>query len=117
MRMWMVDPIILCRKHLFGEHVEIHMFIGAVDRGYSVKGYLEKGLLEVHSLYSRHEELAREMKRRNYRHNSEIDGKWKQVEELGSIDREKNLKRLIDRCSRCRERYKKHVRSIRAFSS
>lgn len=103
--MWMVDPIIMCREHLLGEHAEIHMFVGAIDRGSSVRRYLEKGLLEVHSLYGRHEELVREMKRRNYRHKSEIDEKWKQAERLGSIDRPKNLKRLINRCSRCRERY------------
>jgi len=105
MRMWMVNPKIMCRQHLLGEHAEIHMFVGAIDRGYSVKGYLERGLLEVHNLYERHKELVREMKRRKYRHNSEIDKKWKQAEKLGSIDREKSFKQLINRCSRCRERY------------
>ena len=103
----MVDPRIMCRQHLLGEHVEIHMFTGIIDRGYSVKGYLEKGLLEVHNLYKRHEELVREMKRRNYRHNSEIDKKWKHAEQLGSIDKEKNLRQLLDRCSRCRERHER----------
>ncbi len=107
MRMWMVDPRILCRHHLLGEHAEIHMFIGTISRGNSVKGYLEKGLLEVHSLYNRHDELVREMKRRNYRHNSEISKKWKQARMLGSINRKKNLKQLIKRCSRCRERYER----------
>ena len=105
MRMWMVDPTIMCREHLLGEHAEIHMFVGAIDHGSSVRGYLEKDLLEVHSLYDRHEELVREMKRRNYRHNSEIDEKWKKAERLGSIDRQKNLKQLINRCPKCGERY------------
>lgn len=103
----MVDPEIMCRQHLLGEHAEIHMFVGTINRGRSVKGYLQKGLLEVHSLYNRHEELVGEMKRRNYKHNSEIDKKWKQAEMSGSIDRKKNLKQLIDRCSRCRERYER----------
>ncbi len=101
----MVNPRIMCRQHLLGEHAEIHMFVGAIDRGYSVKGYLEEGLLEVHNLYKRHEELVREMKRRKYRHCSKIDKKWKQAEQLGSIDKKNNLRRLLDRCSRCRERY------------
>ena len=103
----MVDPRFMCRQHLLGEHAEIHMFVGAMDRGYSVRGYLEKGLLEVHSLYSRHEELVREMRKRNYRHNSEVSGKWKLVEQLGAIDKAENLRRLLGRCSRCRERYKR----------
>lgn len=101
----MIDPRIMCRQHLLGEHAEIHMLIGAIDRGFSVKGYLDKGLLEVHNLFNRHEELVREMKRRGYKHSSEIDKKWKQAERLGFIDKEKNLKQLIDRCSRCRQRY------------
>jgi hypothetical protein len=26
MMMWMIDPVLLCRKHLLGEHGEIHKF-------------------------------------------------------------------------------------------
>jgi hypothetical protein len=103
----MVDPRIMCRQHLLGEHAEIHMFIGTISRGYSVEGYLEKGLLEIHSLYDRHDELVIEMKRRNYKHNSTISKKWKQARILGSIYKYKSLKQLIIRCSRCRERYER----------
>lgn len=105
MRMWMVNPKIMCRLHLLGEHAEIHMFVGAINRGYSVKGYLTKGLLEIQSLYKRHEELVKEMKRRGYKHRSEIDEIWKHAERLGVVDKEKNLRQLIDRCSSCRQRY------------
>ena len=103
----MVDPRIMCRQHLLGEHAEIHMFIGTIDRGNSVKGYLDKGLLEIHSLYERHNALVKEMKRRNYRHYSETGEKWKHAGILGSIDKEKNLEQLISRCSRCRKRYER----------
>jgi hypothetical protein len=99
--MWMVNPRIMCREHLLGEHVEIHMFIGSINRGKSVKRYLEKGLLEVHSLYNRHEDLIEEMKRRGYYHNSEVNEKWKFAEKVGVIDREKNLDELKSRCSKC----------------
>ena len=30
MRMWGVDPKQMCRQHLLGEHVELHMQAGAV---------------------------------------------------------------------------------------
>ena len=103
--MWMVNPRIMCRQHLLGEHVEIHMFIGAISRGQSLKGYLQKGLLEVHSLYDRHEELVEEMKRRGYKHCSDLDEKWRTVERSGSIYRSKNLSELVRRCSRCKRRY------------
>ena len=101
----MVNPTIMCREHLLGEHAEIHMFVGTIDRGRSIRGYVERGLLEVHSLFNRHEELVQEMKRRNCRHDSEIDKKWKEAAKTWTIDRQKNLKQLINRCSRCRRRY------------
>jgi hypothetical protein len=104
MRMWMVNPRIMCREHLLGEHVEIHMFVGSINRGKSVKGYLEKGLLEVHSLYNRHEDLVKEMKRRCYNHKSEVDEKWKFAEKIGVIDKEKNLSELMNRCPKCKRR-------------
>ncbi|HDQ07140.1 MAG TPA: hypothetical protein ENN36_10540 [Candidatus Bathyarchaeota archaeon] len=104
MRMWMVNPRVMCRQHLLGEHVEIHMLIGAIGRGKSVRGYLEKGLLEVHSLYSRHEELVEEMKRRGYCHRSDVEEKWRTVEKLGAIDRKKSLEELAKRCPRCKRR-------------
>ena len=105
MRMWMVNPRIMCRQHLLGEHVEIHMFVGTLNRGKTVKGYLEKGLLEVHNMYSRHEELVEEMKRRGYNHCSSMDEKWRTVEKLGTIDQDKNLEELLRRCSRCKRKY------------
>ena len=101
----MVNPRVMCRQHLLGEHAEIHMFIGTISREKSVKGYLQKGLLEVHNLYLRHEELVEEMKRRGYVHCSDLDGKWRSVERSGFIDRSKNLVELVMRCSRCKRRY------------
>ncbi|MFP3985768.1 MAG: pyrimidine dimer DNA glycosylase/endonuclease V [Candidatus Bathyarchaeia archaeon] len=105
MRLWMVDPHFLCKFHLLGEHGEIHMFVGALEHGHSVEGYVDKGLLEVHGLFDRHEELVIEMVRRSYNHNSPLDEKWKRMKKQGFIDREKSLRELIGRCSRCRERY------------
>ena len=102
----------MCRQHLLGEHAEIHMFIGTLSRGKSVKGYLEKGLLEVHNLYSRHEELVEEMKRRGYSHRSEVEEKWRTAEKLGAIDRKKSLKELVKRCSRCKHRCSERVQLL-----
>lgn len=85
--------------------MEIHMFIGTINRERSVKGYLEKGLLEIHNLHNRHEELVKEMKRRGYNHYSEVDKKWKLVEKAGSINEEKSIAELTNRCSKCKRRY------------
>jgi hypothetical protein len=43
MRMWMVWPELMCRKHLLGEHVEIHMLLGALNKGHRVQGFINKG--------------------------------------------------------------------------
>ena len=110
MRMWMVNPKIMCRQHLLGEHVEIHMFIGTINLQKQVTGYLEKGLLEIHNLYSRHEELVEEMKRRGYNHFSNVGDKWKCVEPKGKIDSVKNYEELSNRCSRCKSRILKETK-------
>jgi hypothetical protein len=102
----MVDPRIMCRQHLLGEHAEIHMFIGTINRKKSIEGYLQKGLLEVHNLASRHNELVEEMKRRGYQHHSEVEEKWKTASEAGFVDRKSNLEELINRCSTCKKRYR-----------
>ena len=107
MRMWMVPPGYMCRKHLLGEHLETHMFVGCIIEGTKLDGYIDKGLLEVDSLHRRHSILAMEMKRRGYKHNSPL----KEFSYLNrnirraSINRNLSLKELISRCPECRERY------------
>lgn len=110
MRMWMVDPKIMCRKHLLGEHVEHHMFVGTINKGVSVDGYLRDNLLEPLSLLTRHVELVREMESRGYNHKSEllsVDLSRMSFEQFHTkIDREKSLAELIRRCPECAVRHK-----------
>lgn len=72
MRHWMVNPALLCRKHLIAENVEAHMFISSIKKGISMAGYLKNNLLEPLSLVSRHDEIAIEMVKRGYNHNSPV---------------------------------------------
>lgn len=102
MRMWMLYPRIMCRQHLLGEHLEIHMFAGTLRRGISVEGYLEKGLLEGASLRSRHNALVKEMLRRGYNHKSPLDDYPEETR--GKVDRLQSFTDLMDRCPECRER-------------
>ena len=94
----MVNPQQMCRQHLLGEHVECHMFVGTVRRGKNVQGYLDKGLLEVHNIQNRHDELAGEMLKRGYKHKSPISFASKK---LGTINSRKNINLLHDRCEKC----------------
>jgi hypothetical protein len=98
--MWNVDPRLLCRKHLLGEHVETHMFCGSKT---SLEGYIKKGLVELHNIKKRHDVLVVEMNRRGWNHKSPIeDNPFR--ERRGVVDSENNLKELATRCKACRER-------------
>lgn len=112
MRMWMVEPKILCRKHLLGEHVECHMFVGTIKKAISLRGYVVSNAVEITSLARRHSELADEMIRRGYNHRSHLESF--STENLSKeiidykVDSEKSLKLLLDRCEKCRELYATH---------
>ena len=58
MRIWMVDPKIMCRQHLLGEHNELHKLAGSLRLKKSIKGYLEKGELDPSQANKRHAELV-----------------------------------------------------------
>ena len=103
MRMWMVPPEMMCRKHLLGEHVEIHMLAGSLRRKRSIEGHLAAGQLEPQSIHRRHAALVAEMRRRGYRHQSPllpVDGKTPH----GLVDVAASTKELQKRCPDCRAR-------------
>ena len=101
MRMWMIDPRRMCRKHLLGEHGEIHKHRHNFVKGHRIGG--RKGQIEPVSMQKRHNELASEMLRRGYRHESP----YKQPDLSGYdltgfvVDKEASGRELISRCSEC----------------
>lgn len=117
MRMWMCDPRILCRKHLCGMHVELHMFIGSMNKGIGMKGFIENDLLEPLSIKECHEIIANEMIKRGYKHKSglnevDVNNALKKLSEEylnHKINREASLKELIGRCDKCKELYYEFV--------
>src|SRR5580765_547330 len=102
MRMWGVPAALLCRKHLVGEHLEMHMFVGAIQRGTSVRGYAAQRILDTRLLKSRHDELATEMRARGYLHHSPL--RYNDKLSLGSVDTAHSLAELARRCFECRTR-------------
>ncbi|MHA2353488.1 MAG: pyrimidine dimer DNA glycosylase/endonuclease V [Candidatus Thorarchaeota archaeon] len=113
MRMWMVDTKTMCRKHLLGEHVETHMILGTLKSGIRLDGYVRNNLLELKSLKKRHDEIAAEMVRRGYNHQSPLDWMDEEADSVNQTDDVKNSKvdkllalgDLHSRCSECREKY------------
>jgi len=97
--MWNVNPRMMCRKHLLGEHVEMHMFAACIRKGISLQGYLDNQLVELHNIKKRHDILAEEMKQRGYNHNSELVSD-REIH-AGYVDKKANLAELKRRCADC----------------
>jgi hypothetical protein len=102
MRQWNVPTKFLCTKHLLGEHVESHMYVGCIKKGTSLKGYIEKGLVEVHNIKNRHNELVLEMIKRGFNHKSPLEEF--NCYDAGYVNSEQNINELKNRCKSCRER-------------
>lgn len=100
----MVQPDLLCRKHLMGEHVELHMLVGSLNKGRSVKGFIRDGLIEVQSVKDRHEQLVVEMTRRGYNHKSPLPDFNSFI--AGSVNISDNIEELKKRCTDCKDRIK-----------
>lgn len=114
MRMWMTNPKIMCRKHLLGEHVECHMFIGHLERQRGLDGYIRENCIEMLSIHDRHKELAEEMESRGYNHKSPLEFmdtmcvyNYDQWQRDVKVDREKSLNELLTRCPECKKRAEK----------
>lgn len=111
MRMWMVNPRILCRKHLLGNHVEDHMFLGHLKLKRKVDGYIKNNLLEPLNLKKDHDQLVIEMLRRGYNHNTPLTYEPQILKYLGEeylnhrIDLNASLCELLSRCNDCKARY------------
>ena len=113
MRMWMLPPETMCRKHLLGEHVELHMLLGSLRRGKNIDGFLAGKLVDPRRMFRRHEELVLEMERRGYRHASPLDEA--ECETLArryghtgtGIDAGANAAELARRCPECEKRLRR----------
>lgn len=103
-RMWMVEPWLLCRRHLIGEHGELHQILGHIESGNlkAVQGLVRKGYLDTALIRERHDALAAEMERRGYNHDSPVE--YSDALGIGGVDLERSRTELASRCSRCAAR-------------
>lgn len=105
MRMWMVNVKLLCRRHLLGEHSEIHKHRHNFVKRHSITG--RRGQIEPEAMKTRHDELAEEMKRRGFKHTSPYEQPdltyLTSEDRLGTVDREASLRLLLNRCKDCGE--------------
>ena len=109
MRLWMIDPSLLCNHHLLGEHSEIHKHRHVFVKHYSITGRIFPIVqIEPASMEIRHNEIEAEMQRRGFNHNSpyeQPDISYLPAEQQNAkVDLDYNLKDLCNRCEKCRER-------------
>ena len=79
MRIWDISPSLLCRQHLLGEHRELHAVWSVITKnkkGYSKHPETIRWIGKLKALYIRHEILVKEMKKRSYRHNSDLSTRF-----------------------------------------
>jgi hypothetical protein len=103
--MWMVNPKRMCRKHLLGEHVELHMLLGSLRKKRSIQGFLDAGLLQPQAANQRHEALAKEMEARGYKHSSPLPRAKLKANQYGKVDIQNSERELKARCEECKERF------------
>jgi hypothetical protein len=76
MRIWDLAPARLCRKHLLGEHRELHglwNILSQGKRGYSRHPETVRWQGKLAALFHRHESMVFEMEHRGYHHASPLD--------------------------------------------
>jgi hypothetical protein len=108
MRMWMIDPSLLCRKHLLGAHSEIHKHKHVFEKKYSIDGRISPVVqIEPNSMQEEHDRLAQEMVARGYSHKSPFvqpDLSYLREKASVRVDREHSIVDLSSRCSECKKR-------------
>ena len=106
MRMWGIDPILLCQKHLIGEHGEIHKHRHNFIKKHKIAKRISPIVqIEPENMQKRHDELVLEMLTRGYNHNSPYEqpdlSHLKTEERYAKIDINISIKDLFDRCPEC----------------
>lgn len=104
MRMWMIDPRLMCKKHISGEHNEIHKHLPSLYKGVSITGRMgPPAQIQLNALQSRHDELAQYLN-----HKSPLDVDYELIRHNyrehyhTRVDPDHNLADLVYRCADCR---------------
>lgn len=99
MRIWDISTSHLCRKHLLGEHRELHAIwkiLTEDKKGYRKHPETKRWEGKLKALYKRHQEEVSEMEKRKYTHKSNLDikhakGKAVQDEFVHSIEEQEDI--------------------------
>lgn len=106
----MLDPKLLCDKHLLGEHGEIHKHRHNFVKQHSIKGRIYPVVqIEPAAMKARHDELAVEMLHRGMNHNSRYEmpdiSYLPPEQRYAKVNTEQSYIDLASRCPACRARF------------
>lgn len=101
MRMWMINPEMMCKKHIVGEHGEIHKHKHNFEKQHSIKGRI--GQIEPKIMKKRHDELAKFLKNHNSPYEIPDLSYLSEEERNSQVDKKESIKELKRRCPDCRE--------------
>jgi hypothetical protein len=112
--MWGINPKLLCRQHLLGEHNEIHKHKhNFVKRHKITKRIYPIVQIEPENMKQRHDDLANEMLERGYNHNSSYDqpdlSYLDDKERYSKIDLNNSIIDLSNRCPECKKNLMKQL--------
>lgn len=106
MRMWGINPELLCKKHLLGEHGEIHKHRHNFVKQHRIAKRISPVVqIAPEQMQKRHDELAHEMLNRGYNHKSPYEqpdlSYLKNEERYAEIDINVSILDLVLRCDEC----------------
>lgn len=112
MRMWQVDPSLMCDLHITREHRDLHLTakLIAEEKMREVEVSAMRNKISTRHLPSRHEALAAELISRNIGHSCPLPDIT--MPRLGEIDKSKSCQELMERCPHCRQRIEEHRQDV-----
>ena len=115
----MIDPSLLCKKHLIGEHGEMHKFIPSFRKGHRVDGRFDPIVqIQFQGYIERHDAIVSEMTVRGFNHKSPMvdmpDFKKIYSQHFNKlVDVNVSYKDLIDRCPDCKKRITEYMEGVK----
>lgn len=109
MRMWMLDPKMMCIKHIVGEHGEIHKHRHNFVKKHNISGRI-KPIVQIcpELMEKRHDELVPFLKNHKSPYTQPDLTHLSSNERYAVADIEANKKDLVERCPECRKLIEKY---------
>lgn len=116
-KMWCIDPMAVCNKHITDEMMSIHQIYYAIKNKEDLSKIMSITDIDISDMLTRHNELVKEDADRGFAHQSGI---FTFEEQMATLDTSHiplqwmqakphklmNLRRLTYLCGGCQERYR-----------